>query len=748
MSYKLVGYFENWAQWREQRRSGWGFKPNQIDPFLYTHINYAFVTFGFISPGVEPDNPRPSGDYKVRPYEWNDEAELFPALQALKKTNPALKTLLSLGGWNFNLKTHKDQKGHQIGIMTYQLFSKMVENPKHRQEFISSAINYAREHGFDGVDIDWEYPGAAGQGDEDRGGSPQDFSNFLALLQEFRNIAGNNFLLTIAASAIVPSGVPENSEYKNPQRYFAWLAECAKYLDWINVMTYDYHGAWDTYTGVLAPLLEDSNPGGSYSVRDTIENYLEAFQAVGIPSEKIILGMPTYGRTFKVPAMQTYPDKEPGKPVPGKNIQERQGQAGTATGEAGFLSYPEILERYKDLRGWHEPTLTPYAFNDSEWVSYENEKSLGYKTSYLIEKGLGGAMVWAISEDDFKNGFPLQKKIKAILDNPATRSPLPQIFSFHLPEIFKKANNTLRDTDQKGTEFANDIEKGNEPEIIIKQLDDQVIDIFNDSAKAACELLGNVPDDKIVTVLDELREKFLVILKKLKEYNREDNYNKQEALLGWANKKTQELVDWVRIKIDEEVELPLKEFENIKTDIENCKNNIICNLWLKLSRTSILIEVFLLTLKKTSTRKRWELIILYEFLTSVHLNIKMEKSELDRLNNRQENCSNNYNEIIETSKRYIEQLSELKDKWNLYINNISIVNAQEIQVGVDPTQGNPIFKTFVFYQRNYISLKTAYIPDSESEKINEVIKKLEKLKMEDVQIVTDAILGPIEENLS
>src|SRR6476661_1741424 len=291
MAYRLIAYFENWAQYRPEGNGK--FLPEQIDPSLLTHLNFAFGVFGFITKSVDSNNPRLTGDYKLQPVEWNDQTVLYPGIQKLKETNPNLKTLLSIGGWSFN----DPQDPNEIGKFTYQLFSQMASSATSRQEFISSAIEYAHKYGFDGIDIDWEYPGAS-----DRGGRPEDFPNFLNLLQEFRSAinsdaAAQKLLLTIAASAVVPSGVPDQY-HKNPQEYFQWLRQCVDSLDWMNVMSYDYHGAWpsETGTGVNSPLLQDSTPGGKFSIKDTIEAYLGS----GIPPDKISLGMPTYGRNFTV----------------------------------------------------------------------------------------------------------------------------------------------------------------------------------------------------------------------------------------------------------------------------------------------------------------------------------------------------------------------------------------------------------------------------------------------------------------
>ena len=390
MAYKFITYFSNWAQYRE---GGGKFFPEQIDASLFTHINFAFAMFGFESWSVDPTETRTgeqryTGDYKIQPVEWNDEDVLFPALQSLKQKNPNLKTLLSIGGWSFNTCDDTPESAgtkYPYGPYTCQLFSKMAADPSGRTQFVKSVIDYCKKHGFDGVDLDWEYPG-----DSKRGGQAADYDNYLALLQELRQTAGGSFLITIASSA-VPKGSKKGDEF------FQWLAQCGQYLDWFNVMSYDYHGAFDDPqtmgTGANAPLLEDFVPNGTFYVEHTVDAYLKA----KIPKEKIVLGLATYGRSYVVA------DRTDGFGKPFSSA----GPAGPATLTPGVLSYFEILEKIDsgelDVQKWDEDTLTPYAYSTKTglWVTYDNEKSLGYKVSYLIEKELGGAMVWAVDLDKF-----------------------------------------------------------------------------------------------------------------------------------------------------------------------------------------------------------------------------------------------------------------------------------------------------------------------------------------------------------
>jgi chitinase len=423
MTKRVVGYFENWAQYRQV---GGKFFPAQINPSFFTHINFAFGLFGFVTWSVDPTPTRTgpqrlTGDYTIQPVEWNDQTALYPALQALKQQNGNLKTLLSIGGWSMNSCSDTPNPGneHPYGPYTCQLFSQMAADPNGRTQFINSAIAYAEKYGFDGIDIDWEYPGYVG-----RGGGPNDLANFLALVQEFRAAAGPDFLLTMAAPAIVPTGLPQ-SYHDDPSTFFQWLQQCSQSFDWLNIESYDYHGAFDDPvaigTGVNSPLPQDSTPNGPFSVFQTVTTYL----AAGIPADKMVLGMPTYGRGYTAANPGALASNSSyGQPFSGPS------PAGPATQVPGVLAYYEITQQIASgalTQKWDAATLTPYAYNSTtgEWVSYDNPDSVAYKTAYVNAMGLGGAMVWSIDDDDFANGYPLLTKITDILNNPADGPQLP-----------------------------------------------------------------------------------------------------------------------------------------------------------------------------------------------------------------------------------------------------------------------------------------------------------------------------------
>lgn len=208
--------------------------------------------------------------------------------------------------------------------------------------------------------------------------------------------------MTIAAAAIPKPSVGEY--WQTPGDFFKWLAQCVEYLDWVNIMSYDYHGAFDhpQPTGVNAPLYSDSTPGGRSCVDITLTDYL----AAGIPEHKIVLGLATYGRTYM---LENPPSNLVG---PGNKFKEGGGDKGELTGQPGVLSYIEIADGIAAgnlERGWDERTATPYAYNKDSglWTSYDDRDSLKIKAEYAGKYGLGGIMFWAIGLDDFHNGYPL-----------------------------------------------------------------------------------------------------------------------------------------------------------------------------------------------------------------------------------------------------------------------------------------------------------------------------------------------------
>jgi len=348
----VVCYFINWAWYRPGAGK---YKPEDIDPKLCTVVNYAFSVLG--------------SNGKLRMHDsWADkDNKFYEKTVALKKApgSRVRKVFLAIGGWN-------DSLGPK--------YSNMVMNRSSRKAFIDHVVPFLLKYGFDGLDLDWEYP-QCWQGDCKKGkqGEKKAFADWCAELKAAFKPHGLQLSAAVSASkTIIDAG------YDVPR--------IAKSLDILNLMTYDFHGSWEKQTGHNAPMYEcegDAIP--FFNVDSAVNHWIKS----GFPARKIVLGLPIYGRSFTL--------KDPKQNGIGAPTRDG-GIAGKWTRAKGFLGYYEICLNLKN--GWTEVkgsscTVGPYAYKGNQWVGYDSLESVKYKMEYIKKKGLGGGMVWDVTMDDF-----------------------------------------------------------------------------------------------------------------------------------------------------------------------------------------------------------------------------------------------------------------------------------------------------------------------------------------------------------
>ena len=245
-------------------------------------------------------------DGKLSTFEANDvsgngKIGLYQRVVGLKAKNPKLKVMLAIGGWSFGTSKFKE----------------VAETRFSRQTFIFSAIPFLREHNFDGLDVDWEYPKAS------------DKENFVAYIKELREAfefeaeeTRNDRLLLSAAVPVGPDNVRGGYDVPN----------VAKYLDFINLMAYDFHGKWEKQAGHNAPLFAPSSDS-EWRKQLSVSFAAKMWTRLGTPKHKLVIGMPTYGRSFTLSDRSQWQVNSPAKDG---------GKAGEYTREAGFLAYYEV----------------------------------------------------------------------------------------------------------------------------------------------------------------------------------------------------------------------------------------------------------------------------------------------------------------------------------------------------------------------------------------------------------------------
>lgn len=332
------------------------FPASGLDATLYTHLFYAFVQW---------DN---TTDKLTVPSANLGEMQSFSA--DVKSTNPEVLTLISISA-----------PGEEFGPV-------LLSNAS-RTAFINSSISLARSLNFDGLDLDWEF--SQSQAEMDAFGS---------LIGEWRQAAVAEGNQTSRTPLLLTAAVYFNATILYTGKGSYPTAAIAENLDFVNIMTYDYHGTWDVnQTGANTNLYD---PSSVVSTDHGITSWLEA----GLPPDKAVMGLTLYGRSW------TLEDEKESNGL---------GAPATAAGPAqpksqdpGVFYYSEVVSFIAENEATvvhNMSEVTGYCYADNVWVSYEDPYIVSNKVLYAKSRSLRGYFFWMISQD---NDFEVSKAGKIL----------------------------------------------------------------------------------------------------------------------------------------------------------------------------------------------------------------------------------------------------------------------------------------------------------------------------------------------
>ncbi|MEU3298265.1 chitinase C-terminal domain-containing protein [Streptomyces sp. NPDC006678] len=453
---RVIGYFTGW---RTGKNGEPAYLASDIPWDKITHINYAFghiggdnrlsvgtdgpanAATGMTWPGVAGAEMDPAYTYKGH----------FNLLGKFKKQHPDVKTLISVGGWA-ETGGYFDDNGGRVDSGGFYAMATNADGSVNQagiDTFADSAVTFIKKYGFNGVDIDYEYPTTmkdAGNpldhtvANARRAGLVKGYAALMKTLREKLDRAGaadgKHYLLTVAA--------PSSGYLLRGMETF----QVQKYLDYVNIMSYDLHGAWNEYVGPNASLFDDGKDGelaaaGVYSTSqyggigylntDWAYHYFRG----SMPAGRINIGLPYYTRGFrnvqggtdglwgKAPSTScpagsgltkcgdgavgidnlwhdkdTAGNESPAGSNPmwhAKNLE--RGVVGDYVTRYGFPAGTTLTGTY--ARKYDSTLVAPWLWNAQKkvFLSTEDEQSVNAKADYVVNRGIGGTMIWELAGD-------------------------------------------------------------------------------------------------------------------------------------------------------------------------------------------------------------------------------------------------------------------------------------------------------------------------------------------------------------
>ena len=345
--------------------------PDEVAATELTRVNYAFTD---IKDGVMVEG-------------FQKDKENFEVLNSLKKKNPRLQVVPSVGGWTWSGR-----------------FSDASLTRASRTKFIDSVVAFIEKYKLDGLDIDWEYPAQRGAGNVFR---PEDKHNYTLLLMELRqrfDVEGRKLHKHLVTSIATGSGQRflDNTE----------MGQVQKYVDSVNLMTYDMYGPGDKNTGHDSPLYNNpADPKGDRA--DSVDWSVRLYEKAGVPAGKIVVGVPFYSKRWSGVEATNNGLFQAAPPAPRRAAPATPPAAGAAlpaaaatgggnrnAGERGYGATVGMLTQGY-VRYWDPVAQAPYLYNSSTktWVTYEDTESLLKKGDYVMDHKLGGIMFWEYTND-------------------------------------------------------------------------------------------------------------------------------------------------------------------------------------------------------------------------------------------------------------------------------------------------------------------------------------------------------------